>query len=47
MLRDEIEYEPPLSILGALAAPVFIVPKIEKMFDYRHAVTRKWCEEGN
>jgi ligand-binding SRPBCC domain-containing protein len=47
MLRDEIEYEPPLSILGALAAPVFIVPKIEKMFDYRHEVTRKWCEEGH
>ena len=46
ILRDEIEYEPPMSFLGALAAPVFIVPKIEKMFAYRHEVTRKWCEEG-
>ena len=45
ILRDEIEYEPPLSFLGNLAAPFVIVPKLEKMFDYRHEVTRKWCEE--
>lgn len=44
-LRDEIEYEPPMSFLGALAAPVLIIPKIEKMFDDRHEVTRKWCED--
>ena len=46
ILRDEIEFEPPLWILGQIAAPVFITPKIEKMFAYRHEVTRKWCEEG-
>ena len=46
ILRDEIEYEPPLWILGELAAPFAIVPKLEKMFDYRHEVTRKWCEES-
>lgn len=45
ILRDEIEYEPPMSILGVLAAPLVIVPKLEKMFDYRHQVTRAWCEE--
>ena len=45
ILRDEIEYEPPLGPLGALAAPILIEPKIAKMFDYRHEVTRKWCEE--
>ncbi len=44
MLRDEIEYEPPLWILGALAAPLAIVPRLEKMFEYRHRVTREWCE---
>lgn len=44
ILRDEIEYEPPMSFLGALAAPLLIVPKIEKMFEYRHEVTKKWCE---
>lgn len=45
ILRDEIEYEPPMSILGVLAAPILIVPKLEKMFDYRHQVTRAWCED--
>lgn len=45
VLRDEIEFEPPFSILGQIAAPVFILPKIEKMFAYRHEVTRKWCEQ--
>lgn len=45
ILRDEIEFEPPLWIFGQLAAPIFIVPKIEKMFAYRHKVTREWCEQ--
>lgn len=44
ILRDEIEYEPPMSFLGKLAAPLVIIPKLEKMFEYRHQVTRKWCE---
>lgn len=44
ILRDEIEYEPPIAFLGALAAPFLIVPKLEKMFAYRHDVTKKWCE---
>ena len=46
MLRDDIEYEPPMWIFGVLAAPFAIVPKLDKMFDYRHEVTRKWCEDG-
>ncbi|MEO6654996.1 MAG: SRPBCC family protein [Pyrinomonadaceae bacterium] len=44
LLRDEIEFEPPFSIFGSIAAPFVIIPKLEKMFDYRHEVTRKWCE---
>lgn len=44
VLRDEIEFEPPLSILGQIAAPLFVLPKLEKMFEYRHRVTREWCE---
>jgi ligand-binding SRPBCC domain-containing protein len=43
-LRDEIEYEPPLGILGKLVEPFLIRPRLKKLFDYRHAVTRKWCE---
>ena len=44
ILRDEIDLEPPLSFIGDLAAPLFILPRMEKMFDFRHEVTRKWCE---
>jgi ligand-binding SRPBCC domain-containing protein len=45
ILRDEVHFEPPMSFLGNLAAPFLIVPKLEKMFEYRHEVTRRWCEE--
>ncbi len=44
VLRDEIEYEPPLGFIGQLAAPLIIVPRLQQLFDYRHAVTREWCE---
>ncbi len=44
MLRDEIEYEPPMWFLGVIAAPVAVVPKLERMFDHRHIITREWCE---
>lgn len=47
LLRDDIEYEPPLGILGRLAAPFLIIPRLEKLFDYRHAATREWCENGS
>jgi ligand-binding SRPBCC domain-containing protein len=43
-LRDEIEYEPPLGILGRLAEPFLVRPRLEKLFDYRHEITRAWCE---
>lgn len=45
ILRDEIEYEPPLAILGMAMTPFVIAPKLEKMFEYRHKVTKNWCEE--
>ena len=44
ILRDEIEYEPPLGPVGRLAAPFLIKPRLEKVFAYRHEVTREWCE---
>jgi len=46
LLRDEAQYEPPLAIFGPLAAPFAITPRLERMFAYRHEVTRRWCEEG-
>jgi ligand-binding SRPBCC domain-containing protein len=47
VLRDQIDFEPPLWILGRLAAPFAILPKLEKMFEYRHKVTKEWCEKEN
>ncbi len=43
-LRDEVEYELPLAVLGELVAPFVIVPRLQRMFDYRHEATRRWCE---
>jgi len=43
-LRDEIEYEPPLGPLGRALAPLLVEPRLRRMFEYRHEVTRRWCE---
>ena len=43
-LRDEIEYEPPLGFLGRAFAPLLVEPRLRRMVDYRHEVTRRWCE---
>ncbi len=45
ILRDEIEFEPPFGFLGRFAAPFAVLPKVEKMFEYRHKVTKDWCEK--
>jgi len=44
ILRDEIDYEPPLGFLGRALAPLFVQRRLQKLFDYRHEVTRRWCE---
>jgi ligand-binding SRPBCC domain-containing protein len=44
VLRDEIEYEPPLGFIGRLIAPVVIERRLQRLFDFRHEVTRRWCE---
>jgi len=46
ILRDEIDYEPPLWFLGRAAAPLLIEPRLRRLFEFRHDVTRHWCEEG-
>jgi ligand-binding SRPBCC domain-containing protein len=44
MLRDEIDYEPPLGFLGRAVAPLLVESRLKKLFEYRHEVTRRWCE---
>ena len=40
-LRDEIDYEPPLWILGRAVDPLITRPRLRRLFDHRHAVTRR------
>lgn len=44
VLRDQIDYEPPLGFLGRAFAPLLVERRLKKLFDYRHEVTRQWCE---
>jgi ligand-binding SRPBCC domain-containing protein len=44
VLRDEIKYEPPFGFIGRAFAPLLIVPRLRRLFDYRHQVTQEWCE---
>jgi len=44
ILRDEIDYEPPLWFLGRALAPILVQKRLQRLFDYRHEVTRRWCE---
>jgi ligand-binding SRPBCC domain-containing protein len=43
-LTDSIEFEPPFGFLGRWLAPWLILPRLRKLFAYRHEVTRAWCE---
>jgi hypothetical protein len=46
VLRDEITFEPPLGVVGRLLAGELIKRRLERLFDYRHDVTRRACEES-
>ena len=43
-LIDDIEYELPLGILGRVFGSAFARHELEKLFAYRHHVTREACE---
>ena len=42
ILRDEIDYEPPLGFIGRAMAPLLVQKRLQRLFDYRHDVTRRW-----
>jgi ligand-binding SRPBCC domain-containing protein len=44
ILRDDVEYEPPLGALGRWLAGPMIERKLDKMFAYRHLATKRLVE---
>ena len=46
ILRDEVEYRPPLGALGRWLGGWLIRAKLERMFAYRHDKTRRLIESG-
>lgn len=43
-LRDDIEYELPLGAVGRLFGGAFARRELDRLFTYRHEVTRRECE---
>lgn len=46
VLTDDIEYELPLGALGRVFGGRFARKNLERLFDYRHQVTREACEQS-
>lgn len=46
MLTDEIEYELPLGTLGRLVGGAYARRNLERLFEFRHGVTREACESS-
>lgn len=44
ILRDEVEFQPPLGIVGRVLGGWFILRQLEKMFTYRHKTTKRIVE---
>lgn len=47
LLRDELEYTLPMGALGRWLAGGMVRNKLERMFDYRHEVTKELVESGS
>jgi ligand-binding SRPBCC domain-containing protein len=43
MLTDDVEYELPLGVLGRVFGGPIARHQIQRLFDYRHEVTRREC----
>src|SRR5215813_1123199 len=46
VLRDEIDYEPPLGLVGRVVNPL-IERRLRRLFDYRHRITAQYCEAAD
>jgi ligand-binding SRPBCC domain-containing protein len=44
ILRDEVDFDPPLGSLGRLLLGPFLVRKLRTLFDYRHQTTKTIVE---
>lgn len=44
ILRDEIDYEPPLGWVGKFLSGSILESKLQRLFDFRHEITRKIVE---
>ena len=44
VLSDDIEYELPLGVLGQTFGGGFATKNLERLFDFRHEVTKSACE---
>lgn len=44
LLTDDIEYELPLGVLGRVFGGAFARRELQRLFEYRHRVTRDACE---
>ena len=46
ILRDEVEFLPPLGMVGRVLGGWFILRQLEKIFTYRHETTKRAVESG-
>ena len=46
LLRDEVDFEAPLGALGRLLSGGFLRRKLQRIFDYRHELTKRTIESG-
>jgi ligand-binding SRPBCC domain-containing protein len=44
LLIDEVQYELPFGTLGRIVAAWWVRRKLQRMFEYRHQVTKEACE---
>jgi len=46
VLIDDIEYTPPFGTLGRAIDGIVIKPRLRRVFEFRHRVTRECCENA-